>query len=542
MKKLLVPVAVAAVAIVTSIGGAASVSKDTFRLAKVGISGGEPSITSAPDGTLYVSYPGSKIWFYRSKDLGKTWKAGGIAPGTPGDTTVNVDLSGAVYQSNLHNVDRTDPLDQLQGEVFKSFDQGKTWPQKGTTATSDNSTNSPFFMDRQWVDVYTPPGKTTNDTRVYISYHDFVPSIIWINVSKDGGKTFSEQRNVISDPVAQANSFCNTIPGGLRVVQSGPRAGRIYVVWMAGSVETNAPTGCNITQLDDFQQLWAAWSDDEGDTWQNALIYDGGFGRDMSTLFADLTLDVAGNPYVTWGMQPPYLPHTGAEGDQWDVYVSASLDGGKTWNGKADGTGEAFKVSSDKGTHFFPAIAAGDPGKVAVAYIATPTVIPQLPYGKPFPGGDPDAKWYVYMARSLDLETGHPTWVTQKLTAKPIHTGDVCTLGIFCTVFEPFGANRDLLDFIDIAFDRAGMVHVAYTDTEVKADERTILVANQITGVPLLQPLTPKLRLPKLPKPKIVPRVKGEKLAGTGVADAPIALGMALVGVAVLVAWRLRRV
>src|SRR5205823_4156139 len=107
-------------------------------------------------------------------------------------------------------------------------------------------------------------------------------------------------------------------------------------------------------------------------------------------------------------------------------YVSASFDGGQTWNKPLDAT-------ADTGTHFFPAIAAGDPGHVAVAYIVTPTVIPQLPYGKPFPGESASAKWFVSIARTLDMKSSHPTWTSEQLTPKPIHTGDVCTLGIFCT-------------------------------------------------------------------------------------------------------------
>src|SRR4029077_20981797 len=82
-----------------TLGNAAT--KDVFRHGSVGANGGEPSIATAPDGTLYVSYPGGAgMGFYRSLDSGKTWKAGAIADTSSGDTTVNVDSSGAVYQAN----------------------------------------------------------------------------------------------------------------------------------------------------------------------------------------------------------------------------------------------------------------------------------------------------------------------------------------------------------------------------------------------------------------------------------------------------------
>src|SRR5439155_2837282 len=273
-----------------------------------GDTGGEPSIASAKDGTLYVSYPASSVKasdpsgsvFYRSTNGGTSWKAGALASarGDSGDTTVNVDSTGAVYQSNLRYVHP----DGLQIDMYKSLDKGAHWFQKGVTGSadnpsSDNSTNSTFLVDRQWTDAYVPHGKTTKDARVYITYHDFVTSLIWVNVSKDGGRTFSEQTNVVNDPAALANSACNTVPGGLRVVQSGPHAGRVYVVWLSGDLAENAATGCNVTQLATFGQIWSAYSDDEGATWTDQLVYDSGvfapgdglglisIGHDASTLF-----------------------------------------------------------------------------------------------------------------------------------------------------------------------------------------------------------------------------------------------------------------
>ena len=65
--------------------------------------------------------------------------------------------------------------------------------------------------------------------------------------------------------------------------------------------------------------------------------------------------------------------------------------------------------------------------------------------------------WHLYAAQTLNMRAPSPKWTVKKLTRKPLHVGDVCMLGIFCTAFEPAGANRDLLDFIDVAIDpRAG--------------------------------------------------------------------------------------
>lgn len=543
-KKLIVLVAAATVAVASQIGGALTLPKvkDVFKIVNVGPrgGGGEPSIAVAKDGALYISYPGPGMGFFSSSNDGAKWVKGATADDDSGDTTVNVDSSGAVYQSNLLGITPGDP-NMLQIDVYKSLDGGKKWIQKGVTGTTDsptseNSTNSTFLVDRQWVDVFIPAGKTTDEARVYITYHDWVAGLMWVNVSKDGGKTFSEQKTIMSDPTALTNGVCNVIPGGTRVVQSGPNAGRVYAVWLSGNVVTNPATGCNYTQMDTFGQVWSAWSDDEGATWTNQLIYDAGlFGHDASYLFADLALDNAGNPYVTFTLNDGPFPHMGGEGDQWNVFVSASFDGGKTWNGKNDGTGAPYKVTTGTGTHVFPAVAAGDPGKVAVAYLATDVITPQFPYGKAFPGGNPNAEWHVYLARALDLSSGKPTWQTTRLTTKPMHVGDICNLGIFCL---PEVSDRSILDFIDIIGDPDGMLHIAYTDTEISEDGR-IMAINQLQGTPITAGpvVQPKPRIiPKLPKP----RVLGEKLPGTGVGSAAVP-GVLLVVGAALTLRRLRR-
>src|SRR6476646_6636026 len=80
--------------------------------------GGEPSIASGPEGNLYVSYPSdSGMSFFRSLTDGSSWEKGGIADTGSGDTSVNVDSSGAIYQANLNGDEDQLPL---QADVWKS--------------------------------------------------------------------------------------------------------------------------------------------------------------------------------------------------------------------------------------------------------------------------------------------------------------------------------------------------------------------------------------------------------------------------------------
>jgi hypothetical protein len=59
-----------------------------------------------------------------------------------------------------------------------------------------------------------------------------------------------------------------------------------------------------------------------------------------------------------------------------------------------------------------------------------------------------------------------------------MHHGDVCTVGIFCSAVP--GANRDLLDFIDVQVDRGGRAHVGFTGSF--GSYNGIYSANQISG------------------------------------------------------------
>ncbi|HYT29488.1 MAG TPA: sialidase family protein, partial [Actinomycetota bacterium] len=420
-----------------------------------------------PEGNVYVSAPGSGMEFWRSTDQGKTFTQGSSPESPSGDTSVNVDSSGAVYETNLHVISGTNTL---QVDVFKSFDFGATWPQKGTsTLESSNSSGQPLLVDRQWVDAYIPPGKTTDQAQVYLTYHDFGPGTMWVSSSSDGGKTFGPPMDIINDPVAAADSFCNTIPGSVKVVPSGPHAGRVYVAWLAAD-PANPATGCNETQLAAFHTVWIAYSDDNGATWKDQLVFDGGLLHDGSEIFADMTLDNQGNPYVAFSMNLK---------DEFDVWVEASFDGGQTWNGKSDGTGQPYQANVDTGTHYFASISAGNPGQIDVAFIRTDMIVGTLPNGKPDPSTDSTASWNVYAAQSKTLLSGTPKFKVVKLSTSPMHVGDVCTLGLFCAAVP--GTNRDILDFIDVAVDHSGLFHVAYTDDNNYA-AGALVMANQVAG------------------------------------------------------------
>jgi hypothetical protein len=494
-----------------------------YSLANVGAFGGEPSITANSLGELYDTTPSGGTILYKSTDRGSTWTEATTADASSGDDCVFTDQSDALYLCNLAGSQSTGPL---QADVWKSLDDGKSWMYGNNTIDTGGGTNvcgtscSPFGVDRDWADAYIPPHGTTNTATVVLMYHDFYgPSQIWVNVSTDGGKTFGPPEDILANftsnsadqaAVAQADSACNTVPTGLRIEKTGPHPGRIYASWIASDPES-VGTGCNVTMVQSFHNLFVAWSDDGGATWTPQLAYDAGIGHDASTPFASFTLDDQGNPYIGFATPGPSdNPVTCAaestagtvQSDpscDYHMWVVWSQDGGGTWDGGGGSVpgsaAVAYEVdpSSKPQTDVFPAIAAGDPGKVDVAWLRTGETEPTDSLGKFDPGGcagpgpgngnptfyPPTCSWNLYAGQSLDLTAapGQAVWATRAVTTTPMHVGDICNLGIFCVAPA---SNRNLLDFISETVDpTTGYAHIAYADDN-KVNK--LRVANQTSG------------------------------------------------------------
>jgi hypothetical protein len=226
-----------------------------------------------------------------------------------------------------------------------------------------------------------------------------------------------------------------------------------------------------------FHNLFVAWSDDNGATWTPQLAYDAGFGHDTSTPFVSFTLDNQGNPYFSFATPAPSdNPATcSAESTTgtvqsdptcaYHLWVAWSSDGGSTWDGGGGAfprtAAAAYEVdpSTTPQTDVFPAVAAGNPGEVDVAWLHTNETEPTDSLGKFDPGGcagpgpangnptfyPPTCSWNLFVGQSLNL-TASPSqavWTTGAATTTAMHVGDICNLGIFCV--DPT-SNRNLLD------------------------------------------------------------------------------------------------
>jgi len=495
--------------------GVLGASTSGYTVANVGAYGGEPSIVSDNSGRLYISTPSGGTITYRSTNHGTSWTQVKTADPGSGDDCLATDQSGAVYLCNLNGSLDVVPL---QADVWKSVDRGQTWTQ-GAPITRQASvcaaSCSPFGVDRDWVAASIPPTYSdTGHAEVVLMYHDFYgPSEIWVNISHDGGTTFSPAQPVLAtavqgDPttavVVGAETFCNTVPAGVAIAPPGtPHAGRIFVAWIAADPVQNA-SGCNVSMFQSFHNLFISYSDDNGVTWAAQQAFDAGIGHDASSPFAAFTIDNQGNPYfgftINLQSDPTCSTKSGAALQsatycEYDTYLVWSNDGGRTWDGGGGrlpgSAATAYRVSppSETGTHQFPTISAGDPGKVVVGYLRTPLIEPTDALGKFLPGGCASSQtvaygvgpcpWNLYAAQSLNLQAGPSgpsgaIWAVTQITSTPMHIGDICNLGIAC--IGRAGSNRHLLDFNMSALDPQGCNHIAYADDNTVNKLR---VANQ---------------------------------------------------------------
>jgi len=398
----------------------------------------------------------------------------------------------------------------------------------------------------------------TSSAEVILMYHDFFgPSSIWINKSTDGGATFGAPENVAANftttnpsmnAIVAADMACNTVPSGVKIVKSGPLAGRIYLGWIAADAAQNT-SGCNLSMAQSFHNLIVAWSDDNGATWTPQVAMDIGVGQDASTPFAAFTIDNQGNPYFAFDSQTPQpltlnastpsaraatcaaesTAGTGPITDascSYHMYVIWSPNGGTTWDdGGGTPAGSAsipYRASSanETGTDQFATIAAGDPGKVDISYLHTSAIEPQNQFGKFDPLGcdgmdnatnvaplltyPPRCLWNLFVGQSLNLAstTSNPTaaiWTNSQQTSVAMHFGDICNLGIACAQPAPPAVPRDprhLLDFnMETVDPTTGCAHIAYADdnagsqygaTTTSPNGNHIVSADQTSGPNIL--------------------------------------------------------
>ncbi|MCA1554754.1 MAG: glycoside hydrolase, partial [Chloroflexi bacterium] len=355
-----------------------------------------------------------------------------VGGATPCATPTSTCVPGAhrVYVSSLERL----PL-ILQTRLAYSDDRGAHWTINEIAATN------PSFIDRPWLAVY-PNKVTANQDQVYISYHDFSVSQIWVATSNNGGQTFGPSVDVLAqNGLAFANSFCNTVPSDIEV---DPQTGEVYVQWITADPVQNTSGGCNITQLQNFHQVWVAHSPPGGLLWDAHLVFDGGSNTNTDEIFATLAVDDSGKAGVGGNVYSVFTDNLNGP-NVFDIWFSHSSDKAATWSAPV-------KVNSDKGTHYFPWIAAGSTGRVDFIWLNSPDYTPSDVEQSP---------WWVTFAQTTDGYDAVPKFNQTSASSSIMHVGGICTNGIFCSLND---GNRDLADSISIAIDRGGSAALVWTD------------------------------------------------------------------------------
>ena len=383
---------------------------------------GEPSISVADDGTIYIVAPtgltstrslpapfgsgGDLMW--RSDDQGETWTflPNNVVGGGDGDIVAG---EGDVVIAS--------GLSLACVSVARSGDRGATW-----VPNPVNCSTTPID-DRQWNDVF--------DGSVYTSFGSI--GLDQINVNK----------SLIADPAVISNA--NVIIAGTNhqwpgVMDIDPLEGIVYQAWQTvGSPNDCDDGGCEpedaSTETPDVVMIAAITDSDftlgPAATPEQIVVAE----RPFDTFDAFVGIDVSpqGVIYVVWNERHPEVQET------WSM-IASSADQGGTWT--------APKRINTISTTAFPWVTAGDDGRVMVSY-----------YGTAAKGNSPETvngDWRVYNAYSAN---GGSTWTETVVTPNYMHQGSVCTSGTGCAT-----GTRDLIDFFEADVTPEGCLVVTYTD------------------------------------------------------------------------------
>jgi hypothetical protein len=296
--------------------------------------------------------------------------------------------------------------------------------------------------DRQWLDG-------TDASTVYLSYHDVATFNINVNRSIDGGQTYQAGLGEAIDPTtlpaAGGIPATNTgsVHGSIRVDRSScPSRGNLYQIFVAPDTAAENITG------QPPRTVYVGVSTDVKlglpvFTFKDHKVFTGAPGANFAQIFPALAIDALGNLYAVWS-------------DNSNIFYSFSTDLGNTWK-----PGIRLNAGGTIGkANVFPWIDADANGHIGVVW-----------FGGDRAGNSNDASiheptndmrnwtnWNVYFSESLNGDAVTPFFSQAIISDHVIHRGTVSTGGL------GGGANRNLGDYFQIAFDPSHRANVAFSD------------------------------------------------------------------------------
>jgi hypothetical protein len=180
--------------------------------------------------------------------------------------------------------------------------------------------------------------------------------------------------------------------------------------------------------------------------------------------FPSLAIDRAGNLYAVWEQ----APMNGSVAGDTSLFYAYSTNEGTTWS--APVRVPAPGLNND----VFASVAAGDDGRVDIAWYGTPAHVDPSGGPQACPDGGPDAvpgPWSLYLTQTLNGHSSSVTFTAPVLASEhPIRRGGIQTLiGNQCggsTNLGLSGTARTLGDFLQLRIGAKGQADISYADSE----------------------------------------------------------------------------
>ncbi|BDS09663.1 sialidase family protein [Aureispira anguillae] len=332
----------------------------------------EPTIAIHPkDPNILLG--GSNIFnLYRSEDGGKSWEEKTLRStyGVWGDPVIIADTAGNFYFFHLSNPEDGNWIDRIVCQ--KTEDNGKSWTNgsymglNGTKAqdkhwavvdprtnyiyvtwtqfdkygsTNPNDKSSIMFsMSKDEAKTWTTAKKinevdgdcidSDNTTEgavpaigpngeLYVAWAG--PQGLVFDRSLDGGKTWLD-KDVLVDPMPSGWDYavpgiyrCNGLPITACDISGGAHNGTVYINW------TDQRNGADDTDV------WLAKSEDQGKTWSKPIRVNNDKPGNQQ-FFTWMTVD-----QTTGYLYFVFYDRRGLKGEQTNVYMARSIDGGQTF-------------------------------------------------------------------------------------------------------------------------------------------------------------------------------------------------------------------
>ena len=210
-----------------------------------------------------------------------------------------------------------------------------------------------------------------------------------------------------------------------------------------GYIDVDHTTGTVYVAHTSGSALFVGRSTDRGATWKNETVDN---TTAHGSLFDVVKVGDDGTVYTVWS-------------DEHDIYLAHSSDGGVTWSPKVRVNDRTTYKSN-----LLPWLEAGSAGRVAVVW-----------YGSTSPTNDDGADWVALFSQTLNATATSPTFKQQVMSDHVIHGSNISLGGL------TGAANRNLLDYFQVAFDPQGAAVIAYTDDHNDFDGN-VYVTRQLDG------------------------------------------------------------